>query len=221
MGPVAILVAVLAGAGGEDKSVAPAPAPPPPPPPTIVVARPPPTPAPSPAAGGAAMPQPINPGSWITQADYPAAARRVGAEGTVGIRLDIDAGGRPTECLVTSSSGNRDLDMAACRIMAARGRFNPARNAGGTAIPGSFVTRVRWTLRGDPPAVPKPGQMVITFTVAPDGSVSDCTYVAEGGAAAAADPCATIPKFAPQPAVGEARARRVRMTNRIEYLEGR
>lgn len=161
-------------------------------------------------------PRPINPGGWITAADYPAAARRLGAEGAVAMRLTVDPNGRVTECRIQRPSGNSELDAAACRLTAQRGRFEPARTPEGRAVAGTVSTTVNWKLQGDPPRLPMPGEMVLTFTVAPDGTASECSFTAQGGAAAAADPCKVVPKFAPRP---QGQPQRVRMTNRVEYLD--
>lgn len=163
-------------------------------------------------------PKPVNSGNWISPEDYPADARRAGAEGVVGIVVEVDASGRPTGCTVRESSKNADLDAAACRLTVQRGRFEPARNPRGDAMPGTYVTRVRWDLRGQLRQLPKAGEMVITLTAAPDGTVSDCSYTAKGAAAVAnADPCKSI-RFAPQ-AEPSAKTRRIRLTTKVEDLE--
>jgi TonB family protein len=87
-----------------------------------------------------------NPGSWISNADYPAEALRRRAHGPVGFRLTIDASGVPTACAVTASSQDRSLDEATCTLLLARARFRPARDAQGNAVTDSFVSRIRWTI---------------------------------------------------------------------------
>lgn len=190
-------------------------------PPVIMVPAAPPTPeqvSQRSANSQASFPRPINPGGWISQEDYPAAAIRANAEGVVGYRLDVDPNGRPTSCSVLESSGNADLDAAACTLLTRRGRFEPARDARGRAISGSYVSRVRWDLGGRLRPIPNEGEMIITLTAASDGSVTDCRFAAKGAAASAAsDPCKTI-RFAPQTGP-DGKARRIRLTTRVEYLE--
>lgn len=212
----AVFLAALAGAAAQDKPAVP-PAPPPPPiavprgaPPVRTITTVSPRFDPS-------VPRPINAGRWISQDDYPAAARQAGAEGPVGIRLRVSELGRVTGCEVTTSSGNTDLDAAACRLMTQRGRFDPARNGKGDPIAANFDTTVRWVLRGQLRPVPGAGELVISLTVAPDGSVSDCSFTASGAAAAASpDPCKAI-RFAPQTEPG-AKVRRMRLTTKVEDL---
>lgn len=120
--------------------------PPPPSPPTPVAAPPPPPPAPvvSKAAGAKG-----NPANWITNDDYPPSAIRAGAQGTTGISWDINAEGRVENCVVTSSSGNSDLDRAACASLTRRARYTPAVDQAGNPIRTKSSRRVRWVLPED------------------------------------------------------------------------
>ncbi len=117
--------------------------PPPPSPPTPVAAPPPPPPAPvvSKAAGAKG-----DPARWITNDDYPPSAIRAGAQGTTGISWDINAEGRVENCVVTSSSGNSDLDRAACASLTRRARYTPAVDQAGNPIRTKSSRRVRWVL---------------------------------------------------------------------------
>ena len=65
-------------------------------------------------------------------------------EGTVGIELQIDAAGRPTECSITASSGDSRLDQHTCRLLLDRLTFLPAMDENGEAVPGRFRNRVQW-----------------------------------------------------------------------------
>ena len=88
-----------------------------------------------------------NQGDWFPQDSYPAAARRAGAEGRVGVSVDVGANGRVTACRVAVPSGNEDLDQATCRLAVRNGRFVPALNAAGEAVPATITLRpVRWRL---------------------------------------------------------------------------
>jgi TonB family protein len=106
-------------------------------------------PAPPPAF--AAVPVPavrarINLASYFTADDYPAAALRAEAEGSVFFRLDIAPDGRVSACTVTASSGSAALDNAACRILRSRVRAIPARNAGGNAVADVISSSIRFIL---------------------------------------------------------------------------
>lgn len=57
--------------------------------------------------------------------DYPAAARRRGEEGTVTVRLSVDAAGAVTSAAVAASSGWRSLDEAAAGTVRRRWSFPP------------------------------------------------------------------------------------------------
>ena len=114
--------------------VVPPPAPPAPPPP----------PPPSQARGV----EPRNQSSWARriQENYPSRAQREGTEGTVGVRVTVGANGRVSACSVTSSSGSSVLDAAACQGMERYARFEPALNAAGDPVSGSWSTRITYRL---------------------------------------------------------------------------
>lgn len=127
-----------------------------PPPQIVAVPTPPPTITPTPVAAPPPPPPPPtvnkaaaargNPASWISDADYPASAIRAEAEGTTGISWDINAQGRVENCVVTSSSGNADLDRAACSAMTRRGRYTPALDQNGQPMRSKASRRITWRL---------------------------------------------------------------------------
>jgi protein TonB len=63
------------------------------------------------------------------QPPYPLLSRRAREEGTVRLRVMVDANGRPTEVHIHASSGYERLDLAA-RAAVQEWRFVPARQAG-------------------------------------------------------------------------------------------
>ncbi len=60
---------------------------------------------------------------------YPTAAVQAGADGTVQVRVSVDATGRLTDAQVEQSSGNADLDASAIDA-AHRWRYAPGRRDG-------------------------------------------------------------------------------------------
>ncbi len=87
-----------------------------------------------------------DPRNWITNDDYPPRALRDEAEGTVSISWDINEQGRVENCRVTGSSGNSDLDEAACSLITRRGRYTPALDQGGKPIRSSSSRKVVWKI---------------------------------------------------------------------------
>lgn len=77
--------------------------------------------------------------------DYPQAALRGGVQGTVIVRVDIGADGRPTRVDIARSSGSRELDRAAQRAVEGW-RFEPALKRG---RPVSSVLEVPVEFRAD------------------------------------------------------------------------
>ncbi len=96
-------------------------------------------------------PQPIDIGRWFTASDYPAAARRQGAEGAVRYRIDVDAAGRAVGCRVIQSAGPA-LDQPTCDLLIRRSHFRSAVDPSGKAIAGSYTGSIRWSLPPKPVA---------------------------------------------------------------------
>lgn len=105
----------------------------------------PPAPPAPPAVSQAAVAK-GNPGQYFGPDAYPAAAIRAEAQGRVVARLTVGPDGRVSDCSVTTSSGNADLDSTTCRIAKLRVRYSPAKDASGTAIASTVSLPVRWQL---------------------------------------------------------------------------
>jgi TonB family protein len=90
-----------------------------------------------------------NPSSWATTDDYPMLGTINHWEGTTAFRLDVGRDGRVATCQVTSSSGYALMDVATCRHITRRARFNPALNEDGNPIIGRYANRIRWVLPSD------------------------------------------------------------------------
>ncbi len=136
---------------------------------------------------------------WVTTSDYPAAALQKRAEGTTGIILTVSPEGRVTKCKVYSSSGNSDLDLAACDAASRRAQFEPARDRNGKATVGSYATRIRWQIpSGLPNPIPDAVKIVQSYVIEKDGSVSNCKFertpkVEDPGTS----PCDVMERFEP------------------------
>ncbi|MEI9926514.1 MAG: energy transducer TonB [Sphingomonas sp.] len=88
----------------------------------------------------------------IRDSDYPRAALRQGAHGTVGLRFTVGVKGRVTDCTVTRSSGNADLDQTTCRLIVRRFRYEPSRDARGHAYADVVTGEHEWDLYRVPDA---------------------------------------------------------------------
>lgn len=111
-----------------------------------VVAAPPAPPAPRVSQAAKAQ---GNPGQYFGADAYPQAAVRAQAQGRVVARLSIGTNGRVTDCSVTTSSGNSDLDTTTCRIAKSRVRYTPAKDDSGNPIASTATLPVRWVLPED------------------------------------------------------------------------
>jgi protein TonB len=120
--------------------------------PTPIAAPPaPPAPAPAPPAPPRVSQRASakgDPNRYFSSDNYPPAALRAEAEGRVAARITIGPNGRVTDCVVTSSSGNADLDRATCSG-ARRVQYSAARDDSGNPISSTSSVAVRWTMPRD------------------------------------------------------------------------
>ena len=114
--------------------------PPPPPAPVPPPAAPVPAPAPAPLAD-ASLPRPVD----APAPRYPRRAQRHGQEGTVVLRVHVDARGVPGQIDIVDGSGARDLDRAALEAVR-RWRFAPALRDG-QPVAGTVQVPIDFTLQ--------------------------------------------------------------------------
>ena len=85
----------------------------------------------------------------FTADDYPFEAERNGEQGTVQVKLNVDAAGRVNGCTVVRSSGHASLDNATCAILQGRARFLPARDSNSQPVPSEVTSPpITWRLEG-------------------------------------------------------------------------
>lgn len=78
----------------------------------------------------------------VTFNDYPKAARRMEAEGTSLLSLQVDPSGHITGCATARSAGWPDLDEQACLLYRTRARFELR----GATQPVTLFAPVMWKL---------------------------------------------------------------------------
>ncbi len=91
-------------------------------------------------------PPSANPGSWLTDRDYPEAARKAKQQGQVFVGMTIATNGQFSDCRVLQSSGVPSLDQATCPILSERARFRPGLDADGKPIESYKSLKFTWTL---------------------------------------------------------------------------
>lgn len=75
----------------------------------------------------------------ITGRDYPAAIRRSWPRGgRIFVRVRVEPNGRPSQCDVMRSYGDRAADQWTCALVMERAQFRPATDSRGTPIPAWF-----------------------------------------------------------------------------------
>lgn len=78
------------------------------------------------------------------QQNYPSYLLREMAQGSVGIRVQINPEGRATFCEVTQYKGSAGFTDAACLGMLRFARFNPTLDAAGSPSWGTYATRITY-----------------------------------------------------------------------------
>ena len=86
------------------------------------------------------------PSAWATTNDYPTRDLREGNSGVTGFRLTIGSDGKVQSCAITASSGFPGLDRATCDNAVRRARFEPATDASGANVAGSYANNIRWVI---------------------------------------------------------------------------
>ena len=106
---------------------------------------PPPTP-PRPKLNAPAIPV-SRPSDWIKRRDYSPAERAARNEGAGTYYLAVGKDGSTIGCVITKSSGFRDLDLHTCALLKQRATFRPAKDAQGVPTWGSYTGNFEWRLR--------------------------------------------------------------------------
>ena len=81
---------------------------------------------------------------------YPPAALRAESEGRVVASVGVGADGMPASCTVQTSSGSGVLDTSTCDIAMLNLRFDPATDAEGRPVAGTYRLAVNWKMPHDP-----------------------------------------------------------------------
>lgn len=87
-----------------------------------------------------------SPTNWVTVNDYRTSWINREMTGTARFRLEVGANGRVERCAITATSGHPELDKATCALVAQRARFEPAKDASGATVAGTYANAVRWEL---------------------------------------------------------------------------
>ena len=90
----------------------------------------------------------------MRDAPYPPGAAEAGIGGTVSVRYYVEIDGRVSDCDVTRSSGNAELDAATCGFIVRRFRFRPARDGRGRPVPSAIIENHSWEVEQLPEEAP-------------------------------------------------------------------
>ncbi|MEO7689941.1 MAG: energy transducer TonB [Sphingomonas sp.] len=91
------------------------------------------------------------PGSvTMSEEDYPLAMRRAETQGRETAAVAVGADGQAGDCVIEWANVPSDFDAASCRVLM-RGRFVPAQDEFGVAVPGRVKQAIRWKLEDSDP----------------------------------------------------------------------
>lgn len=151
----------------------------------------------------------------ILPSDFPQKALVEKRQGRVQFELAISPTGVVEGCKVLASSTHADLDAESCNIATTKAKFGPALDVAGQATAGRVQTELNWRLPGEegamPPAgvaalpvklpkelLPKAGEATLSYTIAADGTMTDCSVQSTMETNAMADAlCKMKVKFEP------------------------
>lgn len=95
----------------------------------------------------ATWPEPVGGAAqWFTADAYPPAARRIGAQGRVVVRLTVAADGTVSDYAPVRRSGIAELDDGTCPVVMARAHYRPARDGHGRPVAAPQLLATRWVL---------------------------------------------------------------------------
>jgi protein TonB len=103
----------------------------------------------APLPAPAVLPTPKGTANYVSEKDYPRAAQRDKAQGTVTVGYRVGTNGRVESCSVVTSGNNAALDETTCDIVK-RWRFNPARDASGEKVPHDQTLTIAWRIAPAP-----------------------------------------------------------------------
>lgn len=83
----------------------------------------------------------------LKYSDWPHRLSDAGIGGTVSVRYDVTIAGRATDCEITRSSGNDELDALTCRLIEERFRFKPSLDERGRPVQSTIVQNHSWIER--------------------------------------------------------------------------
>lgn len=86
---------------------------------------------------------------WVTTDDIPQNSLVRGEAYDSNFRLTVAADGTIKQCGFLSGTRKPELDRLGCKLILARGRFSPARDANGKPTAGTAWQSVRWQLPPD------------------------------------------------------------------------
>lgn len=122
--------------------------------------------------------RPIDQYNWYRNVTMPADLYRQRAEGLVSYQVDLDEEGRPSNCLVTETSGFPALDILTCDIVVSKGKFVSALDEAGDPIASTYSGYKSWDHK---PHDLNDFDITIRVVVDENGEQTSCEVVEQTG----------------------------------------
>lgn len=85
-----------------------------------------------------------NAAQWLRAKDYPVRQRNRRRSSIVAFRLNVDAAGKPTACVVPRAYTPEEFVATTCTLLMQRASFTPALDAAGKPVASYYVNSVSW-----------------------------------------------------------------------------
>ncbi len=148
---------------------------------------------------------PLTPLPWFEFRDYPMKAFEKKAEGVARFELLVAPDGKVSDCKISSSSGNRELDDATCYLASKRVKFRPARGADGQAVWGVYRSQALWALPEHFISAPPAADLEVNVNHLPSDTKQPAAVKLAYAVDAQGNPnpasCTIMPTSLPQPQV--------------------
>jgi TonB family protein len=116
-----------------------------------------------------------NPQEIATSEDYPSNSWLRGDEGRATFQLALGKNGRPTACTIIESSGHAELDLATCRLMMERAKYDMSSVPASNTTP-TLTRKFGWTLPVSDPRALVMGVTVRSSPMRSDDAKTKCEY---------------------------------------------
>jgi len=93
------------------------------------------------------QPPELTSNDWFTDTDFPLADQEFAKQGGGVARVDVDASGKVTNCVIAATSGYGPIDKVICARLLSKAKFAPAIDSDGQPTAASQTVRMEFEVR--------------------------------------------------------------------------